>query len=411
VRGLLEKIGDRLKGFVEQRDDVALVLSSPASDALPILTLLEDLEAASASDLFWIFTDAFKDPCSYADAVAKAFATKHEAVRLALEKAGMTPWPSIPPRGFSPDLSPAQRLRGFAAFSRELLPVAGGGNLVWVFFPLEIGDHKEFAGLIEKVLQHTFPNPWCHHLRFIIREDPSDKTLRSILKGLPRLQWYQPDLGPEAVQRSLEEEVADECLSIAERLGNVMVLAGIDHANRRYPEALEKYELLLQYHAPVGNHAMAAVALNGMGEAHEKMGNLERAGRSYQAALISANRGNHPPVPILLNVVLNLANLRLKQERWDEAEAYFDMTQKLATIARNGPAKVQALDFRGVCQYRQRKLLEAERSWYDGSVLAAQLEDVDLCRTLVWRLQQYYAETRQFEKERERRDQLAALGR
>jgi tetratricopeptide (TPR) repeat protein len=410
MRRLLQQIGDHLHTFVNQRDDVAMILTSPSTDALPMLTLLEGLEANSASDMFWTFTDAFTDPQTYTDAVVMAFATKHEGVRLAMEKEGMKPWPPIPAPVLSADAPPPQRVRGLAAFSRELLPTPNGGNIVWTFYPLEIVDELGYAHLMRQVLRHEFPNPWCHHLRFIVRAEPANQALRTVLAGSPRLHWYQPDLGADAVQRSLEDEAADESLPLEERLANVLMLAGGDQANRRYAEALEKYELLLQYHAPMGNYVMAGVALNGMGEAYEKMGDLERASDSYQAALVPASHGEHPPIPVLLNVVLNLANLRYTQERWAEAEAYYDMAQQLATVARNAPVKIESLDFRGICQHRQSKVEEAEKSWYDGSVIAAQLEEIELCRRLVARLRQHYEETGQHAKERERREQLAALG-
>src|SRR3954447_6426952 len=152
MRRLLQQIGSNLQQFIEQRDDVALILCSPATDALPILTLLESLEADSSSDLFWTFTDTFTNPRAYGDAIVKAFTTKHGAIRLALEKEGMAPWPPIPPIVLSPNVPPAQRLRELGAFSRELLPVPNGGSLVWVFCPLEVADYVGFGSLMRQVL-------------------------------------------------------------------------------------------------------------------------------------------------------------------------------------------------------------------------------------------------------------------
>jgi len=177
----------------------------------------------------------------------------------------------------------------------------------------------------------------------------------------------------------------------------------------RHLEAIEKYELLLQYHAPKGNLAMAAVALNGMGESFAKLQDLGRAEECYHAALIPASHGDHPPIAVLLNVVLNLASLRFSQQRWAEAEPYYDAAQQLATVARDGATKVRALEYRGVCQRWLGKMDEAEQSWIDGSVIAAQLEDVALCRSNVDRLRQHYAETGRVNEEYERRRQLAAL--
>ena len=295
------------------------------------------------------------------------------------------------------------------AFSRELLPVLNGGNNVWIFYPLEITNHTAFSGLIVEMLQHEFPFPWCHHLRFIIREDPVDRALQKALGGSPRIQWYQPDLSVDAVNRSMEAEIADDELPLEERLNSLMVMGITDCAHNRLPQALEKYELLLRYHAPMGNHAMAALALNGMGEVYEKMGDIDRANESFEAALIPASHGDNPPIPVFLNVVLNLANLRRSEERWEDAEAYFDLAQQLATVNRDPSLKIRSLENRGTCQQRQGKLQEACKSWNDGLVMAAQLEDVELCRGLLERLREQYRGTGQIAKERELREQLAAF--
>jgi tetratricopeptide (TPR) repeat protein len=409
VRKLLGQIQGRFETFVRQRDNVALVVSFSASDALPMLTMVEGTEANSASDMFWTFTDAFTDEGAYVEAIVNGFAAKHEGVRLALEKEAMAPWPVMPPQVLDANAPPHLRLRHLAAFSRELLPIPNGGNVVWTFFPLEIADPSAYATLLQEVLLHEFPNPWCHHLRFIIRDDPAARAIHEHLAEFARIDWYEPDLGPQAIRRGFEEAADDETLSLDERLGSVMVLAGIDQAARRHDDALEKYALLLQYHAPLGNLVMAAVALNGMGETYEKLGDLERANDSYQSALTAASHGEHPSAAVLLNIVFNLANLRYMEQRWAEAEAYYDLAQQLATVARNGPARVQALDFRGICQRQQSQLQNAEASWYAGSVIAAQLEDAELCRMLVGRLRQHYEQTGQLEKERERREQLIAL--
>jgi hypothetical protein len=409
MRQLLNEIGDHLQAFIDQRDDVALVLSSPAADSLPVLKILEGLEEASASDLFWTVTDNFVDPVTYADAVVKGFATKHEVVRLAMPERGMKAWPPIPPRVRSEATPPTQRLRELAAFSRELLPVPNGGNNVWIFYPFEVTDQTAFAKLMADLLRHEFPFPWCHHLRFIVRADPTDAAMQTVLAGRPRIQWYQPDLGTDAVNRGLEAEATDESRPLAERMSVVPIMAGNDFAMARYPEALEKYALLLRYHGSMNNYPMAAFALNGMGEVYERMGELERANESYEAALIPASHGEHPAVPIWLNIVVNLGNLCVRQGRWRDGEAYFDVAQQLATVARDGPTKVGSLKSRGDCQREQGKLAEAVQSWNDATVIAAQLQDVDSCRALLGRLEQHYAQAGPYAAALELREQLVAL--
>jgi tetratricopeptide (TPR) repeat protein len=411
MRNLLRQVSSKLQSFVEQRNDVAMVLGAAETDALPLLSILEGIEAERGSDFFWTFTNPFVSAAPYAEAVIQAFAVTHKAARLAMEKEGMRPWPPLPALVESASTPPAQRLRELAAFSRQLLPVPNGGVVVWTFFPLQIGDGPAYARLMGELIAHEFPFPWCHHLRFIFRDDPGDPVVARSLERIPRVQGYAPDLSLEALNRSLEEDVADDKLPLAERMAVLPLSASNDVAFERFPEALEKYALLLQYHGSMNNFAMGAMALHGMGLVYERTGDPFKANEAYQAALVPASQGEHPPIPVFLNVVLSLANLRMTEQRWDEAEDYWDAAQQLATVARDGPLKVRALDHRGVCQERQGKTEEAEQSWRAGSIIAAQLQDADLCGALLERLRGLYAMQGNSAKASELREQLAALGR
>src|SRR5262245_15311811 len=80
----------------------------------------------------------------------QAFVVKHRAVQLAMEREDMKPWPPVPARVEAASPPPAQRLRGLAAFSRELLPIPNGGVVVWTFFPLEISSGAACATLMAR---------------------------------------------------------------------------------------------------------------------------------------------------------------------------------------------------------------------------------------------------------------------
>jgi tetratricopeptide (TPR) repeat protein len=411
MRRLLDPISARLEAFVRQPGDLTLVLAAPASDAMPLLTMLEGIEARNASDFFWTFTEPFTDAASYADALVRIFADRHRALQLLLQQEGMPPWPELPAEVQQPTAAPARRLRALAAFSRELLPIPNGGICLWTLFPLEVADASGFAALARELVAHEFPFPWCHHLRFIVRDDPAQDAVSRLLGGAPRTQRFAPDLGADALNRSIESDVADPSLPLAERMGSLLLSAGNDLAFGRLPSALEKFSLLLQYHAPLGNQAMAAVALNGMGQVWERMGDLAQAERAYQDALVPASHAEPAAHAVFLNAILSLAKLRVTQERWAEAEGYWDAAQQLATVTRDGPMKVRALEQLGICRLAQGKRSEAIASWRAGSVIAAQLEDTELCGNLLARLHRLFAAEGQADEERLLREQLAGLGR
>lgn len=410
MRKLLASISARISGFIAQREDVALVLTATEADALPLLSMLDGIEAEQASDFFWTFTDAFTDATSYVEAVEASFASKFNAVRMLMETEDMAPWPPLPALVGSISAVPAVRLRELAKFSRKLLPVPNGGLVIWTFFPLQIHDPPAYAELMRELTAHRFPLPWCHHLRFILRDDPAASALVPRLTNTARIQHFAPDLSVEALNRSIEEEAADETLPLPQRMSSVLVSAGNDLAFERFPSALEKYALLFRYHGAMNSYALAAVAMSGMGQVYERMGDLVKAEEAYMAALVPAGQGSHPSIQVLLNVVLNLANLRTTQQRWEEGEGYWDVTQQLATLSRDGPLKARALLQRGLCQAHQVKADEAEQSWFTGAVIAAQLQETDLCRELLEHLRRLYAVQRQDDRAQALDPYLAALG-
>lgn len=409
MQALLDAVIQELRSFVAQRSDVGMLLLSGSEDALPILTALEDVEAQSLADQFWLVTEPFNDLAAYVDTLVDTFLTREEAVRLSAAREGIASWSPPPAALRDPNLPPVERLRLVCAFSRELLPDTSFGASVWILHPLEVSDEVSFCDMVARLLQHELPDPWCQRLRFIIRVDPANPAAAA-LASQPRVRAFRPDLGPDAVARHLGANVDDESLPVDERMGSLMILAGADQAMHRHRDAFEKYGFLNDYHAAVGNTAMAAVALNGMADAAEALGDDAQAGDCYERALAIAGQEPHPPVPLFLNLTMGIGRLRLKEDRYAEAEAWFDMAQQLAIPARSVAMRIQALELRGVCQHAQRRYEEAESSWTDGSVLAAQMQDVAACRGLVLRLFRHYRDSGQVEAARERHAQLVDLG-
>ena len=170
--------------------------------------------------------------------------------------------------------------------------------------------------------------------------------------------------------------------------------AHLDYAHQRFEGALEKYSLLLRYYTASRNDTLTALVLNGMGEVHGRLGDRERAARCFEAALAPATaQSGPPPVPVLLNLTLNLANLRLGEENWEAAEAYYDAAQQFATVQRAALTKLQAMEDLGYCQYRQGKIPEALGSWNAVVAVAAELEQPDHERSACDRLLAHYRET------------------
>ena len=411
MQKLFDALTARLRAHVDQRDDAALVVRCGDAEATAVLKALEGVDDASTAEVFWIVSDEFQDAASYASAAVNAFAVKHGAVRLAMLRggapAGVPVWPPLPDALLDEARPPVDRMRDLMAFSRALLPEPDGFVAAWCLVPLAVADPVAYAAFVAAVVRHDFPLPWCHHLRFYVRGHPDDRVLPAALAAQARVAWYDPELGRDAMQRAIDEEAADPALPLERRLRNLFLSAGIDQAHQRLGDALQKYGVLLKYYAGTRDATMTALVLNAVGETHVRLGNEAQAGHCFELAAVPAARAPGPPIPVLLNVVLNLANLRLAQARWEEGEAYYDSAQRLATAQRDPATKLRAIENLGHCQYAQGKVPEALASWHAGAAVAKELDFPDVRRSLLERLAGHYLGASDHARHADVRRQLA----
>jgi tetratricopeptide (TPR) repeat protein len=409
MRRVFERITARLRAFIQQRDNAALVVRCREAESVAILKILEGIEEESSSELFWTYLGDFVNDREYASEVVKDFANKHEGVAVAMERQAIKPWPPIPQVILDESLPAARRLRELMVFSRSLLPGTERCSVVWVLCPLNIADEPACAQLFRELLQHQFPFPWFHRIRLILREETEHPALSPVLGEIPRIEYYAPDLSDAALEAALEEEAADEELPLVDRIQAMFISAQRDIAYSRFDEALKKHEIVLRYHTAIDNPSMVALALNGVGEIHQRLGRLDQAGRCFETALEPATEGEHPPLPVFLNIVVNLANLRMGQKRYAEAEVYYDAAEKMATVQRNPPIKIQSIENLGYCHYIQGKVKEAVDTWKHGADIACKLKQPELQKSILSRLLQHFASTNHIAEQREIERQLASI--
>ncbi len=406
MKKLFEEVQERLARFVEQRDDIFMIIGCHDFETAYVLKILQAIDESNNSDLFWMFVDEFKDPFSYIETIIEQFKAKHDGVSEGLKKEGKMPWPTIPPLVFDNKLDPMDRLKGLMTFSRSLLPSEEGHLTIWGFFPYQIKQPELYREMANALISHQFPYPWCHHMRIFLRDEKNSPIL--FKRGnLPRVCFYDVDFSVKALENSLREEVMDSSIPLGQRLQSLLSVAGLDLSNRRYTEALQKFQILLRYYQGRGDFPMTALLLNWIGEAHEKSGNLREAQKYYESALTPAIESKSEP--ILLNIILNLANLKIRQEVWNEAEIYYESAEKIATALRIPQAKIMCLENRGICQYMQKNVGGALESWENGATLARAMEEKLLLKNILIRLRDYHKETGQSKEQNKIEQELNIL--
>ena len=96
MRQMVERSGRGSRTFIGQREDLVLVLGARNPTARLVSKVIEGQDESSTSELYWTVIDAFDDAPSFVDACVRSFATKHEAVRLALQQQSSQRWPPLP---------------------------------------------------------------------------------------------------------------------------------------------------------------------------------------------------------------------------------------------------------------------------------------------------------------------------
>jgi tetratricopeptide (TPR) repeat protein len=390
VRKLFDDVKSKLEEFLRQRDAAALAICASDDEAIPVLKILEGMDDTSASELFWICSDDFNDPVSYVSGLANAFALKHGAVTIKQKEQQQPTWPPLPDIVLDQRAAPVARLRAMMSFSRSLLPSPDGFLSVWCLFPLQVADWRAYTALLWDLLQHEFPRPWFHHLRIYVRAEPQDGWVPAAVQRMAHFEWYDPDLSQGAMQRALDDEAMDRTLPMARRMQNVFLSANVDYAHGRLGDAMHKYATLLKFSAGTRDATMAAMVLNGMGEVHQRAGNLDQAANCFEKAVLPASQATVPPIPVLLNISLNLANLKLARGQYAEAESYYDAAQGFATLQRSPDTRLRAIQNLGACQYAQGKLREAATSWQAGAAVAGEMELPSIRRNMLMRLHDLY---------------------
>lgn len=399
MRRLFQDLTRRLQDFVAQRDDLLLLVRCRAEDCGLILKQLDAIDEASP-DFFWMFINDFVDAKSYVEALITSFRERAEMLAKKLAAAGDPPWPAFPPPALDPKTPPIARLRLLLMYARTRIPDLAASNLVAVLAPLQIADPLSWRVMLRELSSYDVLSPWCHHMRIIARENPQVSTdgLSTEMKArlepadFPSTQLYAVDFSLEALQRANKEEIMDASVPLADRMQTLLVDASVDYSNRRYPLALDKYQLLYQFFSAVGNQVLLAATLNGMGEVYAALQMHEPAVAHFEMAVTASIEGESNP--ILLNVSLNLGNLYLAKKDWAQAADFYVGAEALATILLNASTKLACLENIGVCRVELQDYAAAQQAWTSGAGLATKLGDHDAARRLLSRLRDLYNEAR-----------------
>lgn len=389
MRRILEKLQNEMAAFIDGRAHLGFVLSASDGDSAAAQMILGGLDEASSSELYWIIPDDFTDADTYVESCVANFSAKHVALMLTAEKEGIYV-PPVPSEVMEKGVLPAlERMKALIVFSRSLLPNIEGCSVVWGLMPMQVKNKPAYSVFMTSLWEHDFPFPWCHHVRLIVR-DLFPVSLFPTLGTTKRIQSSSIDLSSDSLRKHLEEDISDESLPLEERINDTLILAGMDYSHGNYELSVKQYEIVHRYAVATNNPTLAAVSLNGAGEAHLMIKNSRAAGGYFEAALGAAAQAPGPPISILHNIYVNLGQLRQTQNRLNESEVYYKGAADLGYLLRDEEPRLENWERLGKVQYRQGNATEAIQTWQNGAIVAGRLDRDDYYQSFLGYIRTHY---------------------
>lgn len=368
----MQRLVDGLRGtveaFVEQRDDLLLLLGCSDDDAALAAKVVSDAEQANGTDVFLLFTDDFVLADPYVAVLGERLREEHRAACAALQEEGREPLPPPPPALFDDTQPPPSRLYAGMAYARSLLPAGGGHRLVWAMCPQRIADRRAWLELAAVFAPRSGVEPWMRGLRLVVRDLPDTAAFAPGLTALPRVRTAGADFGPAALQQALQADADDDARPLDARVRSHLMLTAIHAAHGRTEQATAGYYDLLGRYQEANDLPMQAFVINALGDLWRRGGDLEGAQHWYECAAVPAAEAADPVQ--LATVTRNLGSLALERGDPATAEQYYAQLDTLAGHMLAPELKVEALQQRGRCQAALGRPEQALASWEDAAALA-----------------------------------------
>jgi tetratricopeptide (TPR) repeat protein len=372
MRKLIERIQATIAAFVEQRDDLLMIVGCSDNDAPMFLKIVEDVEQATGTDGFLLFADDFRDPEPYVSVAVERLREQHKIACDWLAEQEKAPLPPLPALLDDHEVPPAERLRSAMAYSRSLLPRDGDHRMVWAMVPQAIHDRRRYLDLVGELIPREGIQPWMRGLRLVFRDEPDTVAAAPEFEGAPRLRFEEVDMGPDAIQAALVEEVEDEQLRDEERMQALLQNALVDSAHGRFDDAFVQFDVLLSHYQETENHVGQALVLNAMGDIYLRRKELEQANHHYECAVPEAIEAES--AVILHSSVRNLADIAFEVRQYERAQELYDGADQLAAKLLYAEGKAQALERKGLCQEARGAMQDAVATWEQAAEFTRNLE-------------------------------------
>lgn len=331
MQSLVFELRAHLTEFIEQRNDLLLILKGDQAGISISVNSLRELEQNPGTDLFLVVSGAFGNADSIADCVVEQVRVERDIACQAMLELGREPLPELPPSldaDVAPPQEPAERIKIAIQYASSLLEPEGNHRLVVGLFPSGIGIPDAYHALIRQLAPTSGLESWMQGVR-IICCDHSSASVKS-LNSLPRVRLANYDLSHESIQDAIYKDVQNESLTDSHRVNAVYQLAIFDCAYDRPDEALEKYDYLLGYFQGTENEVMQAMIMHSIGDVYRKLKQPVAARHWYECATSPAIHANSRQT--LQMILRSLGELERECGNERKSQIYFAQMREFSNV-------------------------------------------------------------------------------
>ncbi len=365
MRRLYEKLGQMLRGFIDQRDDFLLLVAANDSDSALILQSLREFDHQSPGDLVLLFGEPFAAPDTFLDSLAGHLRDEIDTANAGAAPAD-TPLPAAPEAMFEAAVPTPTRLRFGLGYAASLVDPKGGQRYVWGMVPGEIRNPDKYLALLASV-PAAEPQQWMRGGRVIARVPVNFDLSRSPLVGLPRVKVEKFVIPHDAHEQELFAMLADPAIPEADRMGAAVQIGFIDTAHGRLAAATGHFNKALVFFQWVRLPAMIGLVMVGLGDVARRQGDIPGARRWFEAALVPAVESESPI--LLANIVQNLAATDYQEGKYaDAAKSYAELTTvRRSMFDEDGVA--EAIEWEGNSLEKAGRPQDAVFRWYEAALI------------------------------------------
>jgi tetratricopeptide (TPR) repeat protein len=362
MRKWIDQLRKLASDFIEQRDDLMLLVACPPGETALLLNQLLAMEQERDVHLYYLFADNFAGRTGYVDTVAQRLRRDYEA---SLESPDIEPLPR-------PDLT-GNDLHAALAYTRGLVPAATGHRVVWGLGPNAIANLDDYVALLSGCLPNSKIEPWMRGLRIIARV-PEDFSPASALAKRPRVRFQRFAIPSNAAEVELRELACSTTIAEAARIDALLQLSFIDLAHSRFKTATDGLRSVLAYHQKTENLGMQALAMIGLGDCSRRAGDLDQAKYWYECAIIPA--GEAKQLVCLSMIAQHLAAMAFDRRQYQDAIDYYEQLVTLKRAISDEDGLCEALIWRGKAQDKAGQADAALASWEE-AILVCKTFDLD----------------------------------